>query len=65
MKLDDALLRIGGYGKFQGLCYLVIGFVCMRGVWHLLSIFFIGYATPHSCRIPDNSSIAAAAALAA
>lgn len=58
MKLDDALLRIGGYGRFQLLCYSVIGFVCMRGVWHLLSIFFIGYATPHSCNVPANSSFA-------
>ncbi|CAH1796652.1 unnamed protein product [Owenia fusiformis] len=55
--------RMGKYefvtpGKYESLLYLVVCTgSCFFGVWHMLSIVFIGNEPFHYCKIPPNSTI--------
>ncbi|CAH1775012.1 unnamed protein product [Owenia fusiformis] len=60
MDLDDALEKIGGYGRFQMLIYVLMGLVNMRGCAFLLGIAFIGHEPPHHCKLPDGVNTSSA-----
>jgi len=43
MELDDALGRLGDWGRWQVLYFLMLSIACMfPGSWHMFAIVFIG-----------------------
>ncbi|KAJ8304802.1 hypothetical protein KUTeg_018385 [Tegillarca granosa] len=57
MEADEILQHMGGYGRFQGLVFLGLCFIYMRGAWPVMAILFLGGDPGHHCKIPVNSTL--------
>ena len=52
MKLDDALLFLGAYGRYQVVIYLAISvFDNVPSIWHMSVMAFLGYTPAHHCKV--------------
>lgn len=56
MKLDDALIQLGPYGRYQVLVYLAISiFDNFISIWHMSVMAFLGYENRHHCKVGPTS----------
>jgi len=63
MDVDEAQSKLGKYGRFQLLYYVIICLATnIPGCWHMLATFFHGIVPEHHCKIPAEEAEAAAAA---
>ena len=55
MELDEALVTLGDFGRYQTIIYILI---CSAGqitsVWHMLGISFLGAVPDHHCKVPEG-----------
>ncbi|XP_022108721.1 organic cation transporter protein-like isoform X1 [Acanthaster planci] len=58
MELDEALVFLGDFGRYQTLIYLLI---CLAGqvpsAWHMLGISFLGAVPGHHCKVPAGEQL--------
>ncbi|XP_038073511.1 organic cation transporter protein-like [Patiria miniata] len=58
MELDEALVFLGDFGRYQTLIYVLI---CLAGqvpsAWHMLAISFLGAVPGHRCKVPAGQSL--------
>ena len=58
MDLDEALVFLGDFGRYQTLIYILI---CLAGqvpaAWHMLAISFLGAVPDHHCKVPTDERL--------
>ena len=45
MDAEEILQALGGYRRYQFVTYLLLGYIYLRGAWHVFAIMFIGEST--------------------
>ena len=52
MNLDEVLVFIGAYGRYQVIVYLLISlFDNFLSIWHMSVMAFLGYEPQHYCKV--------------
>jgi hypothetical protein len=52
MILDDALVHLGAYGRYQMMLYFAISlFDNLPSIWHMNVGAFLGYEPEHHCKV--------------
>ena len=52
MELDDVLLTLGAYGRYQIVVYMFISvFDNFPSIWHMSVMAFLGYEPKHHCKV--------------
>lgn len=55
MEVDDALMLLGKWGRWQVIYYVMLSIAVMfPSSWHMLAIVYIGYKPDHHCKVPAN-----------
>ncbi|XP_071115950.1 organic cation transporter protein-like isoform X2 [Haliotis cracherodii] len=57
MEVDDIQQLVGGYKPFQLVAYFCLGFLYMRGSWHVFSPMYLGYDPGHHCTPAPNTTL--------
>eukprot|EP00918_Siedleckia_nematoides_P062039 GHVU01135349.1.p1 GENE.GHVU01135349.1~~GHVU01135349.1.p1 ORF type:complete len:454 (+),score=29.38 GHVU01135349.1:32-1393(+) len=58
MDTDEALERLGKWGKFQILFYVILSITnTFPAAWHMLAIVFIGGPQDYHCLLPDGLTV--------
>ncbi|XP_014674766.1 PREDICTED: organic cation transporter protein-like, partial [Priapulus caudatus] len=55
MDVDDAMIKAGGFGRYQIIMFFVVSALEMFIAWHAFAVTFIGGEPDHHCKIPDGA----------